>query len=285
MTDVGSLQRTPGELAGTVSPSDRPTVRPSVFPSVRLWYDPTPHTASRNMAIDQALLDAAERGLAVLRLYRWDPPSLSFGRNEPALRRYDRSVIEGLGLSVVRRPTGGRAVWHADELTYAVASPADRFGDLRSAYRRIHEMLAEAIASLGLSPRLAAAPAAAQPVDAGACFAAPAGGEVLVGGKKVVGSAQVRQGTALLQHGSVLLGGTQQQVAAVSTGVPAPSGETSLGAALGRRVTFEEAAAAIARTIGSSLDDERAPAELSDILEAAAAHELQFSSDSWTWRR
>jgi lipoate-protein ligase A len=237
------------------------------------------------MAIDQALLDAAERGLGVLRLYRWDPPALSFGRNEPALRRYDRARIEELGLSVVRRPTGGRAVWHADELTYAVACPTDRFGDLRSAYRRIHEMLAEAVASFGLFPRLAAAPVAAQPVDAGDCFAAPAGGEILVGGKKVVGSAQVRQGTALLQHGSVLLGGTQQQVAAVSTGSPAPSGESSLGAALGRTVTFDEMAEAIAGTIGAPLEAADAPDEVPAILEAAAAHELQFSSDSWTWRR
>jgi lipoate-protein ligase A len=259
--------------------------RLSVFPSFRLWYDPTPHPAPRNMAIDQSLLDAAERGLGVLRLYRWSPPALSFGRNEPALRRYDRSRIEALGLSVVRRPTGGRAVWHANELTYAVACPADWFGDLRTAYRRIHEMLAEAVASFGLLPRLAAAPASAQPVDAGACFAAPAGGEVLVAGRKVVGSAQVRQGTALLQHGSVLLGGTQEQVAAVSAGPPAPSGETSLGAALGRAVTFEEMAAAIARTIGASLETESVPGDLSAILEAAAAHELQFSSDSWTWRR
>lgn len=237
------------------------------------------------MAIDQALLDAAERGTGVLRLYRWDPACLSFGRNEPALRRYDRSRIEALGLDVVRRPTGGRAVWHADELTYAVACPADWFGDLRTAYRRIHEMLAEAIASLGLEPRLAAAPVASLPVDAGACFAAPAGGEVLVGGRKVVGSAQVRQGSAMLQHGSVLLGGTQQQVAAVSAGSAAPPGETSLGAALGRPVTFEETAAAIAGTIGASLDAGPVLDEVPGILEAAAAHELQFSSDSWTWRR
>lgn len=259
--------------------------RSSDFPTFRLWLDPVPRPGPRNMAIDQALLDAAERGLGVLRLYRWDPACLSFGRNEPALRRYDRSRIEALGLSVVRRPTGGRAVWHADELTYAIACPADWFGDLRSAYRRIHEMLAEAVATLGLVPRLAAAPAAAQPVDAGACFAAPAGGEVLVGGKKVVGSAQVRQGSALLQHGSVLLGGTQEQVAAVSRGFPAPSGETSLGAALGRPVTFAVMAAAIAATLGAPFDADPAPADLAAVLDSAAAHELQFSSDSWTWRR
>jgi lipoate-protein ligase A len=238
------------------------------------------------MAIDQALLDAAEqRGIGVLRLYRWEPHCLSFGRNEPALRRYDRGRIESLGLSVVRRPTGGRAVWHADELTYAVACPAAWFGDLRTAYRRIHEMLAEAVASLGLEPVLAASPATGLPVDAGACFAAPAGGEVLVAGRKVVGSAQVRQGSAMLQHGSVLLGGSQRQVAAVSAGLPAPDGATSLGAALGRVVTFAEMADAIGAATAAASSDSWPPAASAAILTAAAAHELQFSSDSWTWRR
>ncbi|HEX6643220.1 MAG TPA: hypothetical protein VF037_01000 [Gemmatimonadales bacterium] len=236
------------------------------------------------MAIDQALLDAAERGSAVLRLYRWEPACLSFGRNEPALRRYDRRKIAALGLSVVRRPTGGRAVWHDEELTYAVAAPATLFGDLPAAYRRIHEMLAEAVALLGAAPSLAARPLAPTGLDAGACFAVPAGGEVLVGGKKVVGSAQVRQGSALLQHGSLLLGGSQRTVGAVSVGLPPPQGETSLSAALGREVSFEEAAGAIAEAAGvpESLD---AASGVAVVLEAAAAHELQFGSEEWTWRR
>jgi lipoate-protein ligase A len=237
------------------------------------------------MAVDQALLDAAEEGAAVLRLYRWDPPCLSFGRNEPALRRYDRARIEALGLDVVRRPTGGRAVWHEHELTYAVACPASRFGDLRTAYRRIHEMLAEAVASLGAVPALAGAPAGGLALDRGACFAAPAGGEVLLRGRKVVGSAQVRQGGAMLQHGSLLLAGSQAVVEAVTAG-PAPAGgETSLADALGRPVPFEDAAAAIARAARSWSAGwtEGPPPEA--VLARAAAHELHFRSEAWTWRR
>lgn len=280
MTEILDLRVDRGMMRGIGR-----SFRSSDFPTFRLWHDAAPRTGAANMAIDQSLLDAAERGVGVLRLYRWEPACLSFGRNEPALRRYDRKRIEELGLSVVRRPTGGRAVWHADELTYAVACPAGWFGELRTAYRRIHEMLAEAVASLGLAPSLAAAPASAQPVDAGACFASPAGGEVLVGGRKVVGSAQVRQGSAMLQHGSVLLGGTQRQVADVSAGSPAAQGETSLGEALGRIVTFDEMAASIAATVGLALDAGPATGELEAISAAAAAHELQFSSDSWIWRR
>src|SRR5439155_1096456 len=94
---------------------------------------------SDNMAMDDALLDEADAsGRAFLRLYRWSPPCLSFGRHEPAASRYDRAAIARLGLDVVRRPTGGRAVWHEHEVTYAVAAPVAVFRSLRDTYRAIH---------------------------------------------------------------------------------------------------------------------------------------------------
>ena len=108
-----------------------------------------PHDGAWNMALDEALMEAAEaEGLKSLRLYAWDPPTLSFGRNEPALRRYDRAAIAARGLATVRRPTGGRAVWHHREVTYSVAAPADTFGALRDTYREIHAMLAAGAVSL-----------------------------------------------------------------------------------------------------------------------------------------
>jgi lipoate-protein ligase A len=105
----------------------------------------------QNMALDQAMLARAALGERWLRLYRWAPHCLSFGRHEPALRRYDRARIEALGLDVVRRPTGGRAVWHAEELTYAVALPSGAVGDLRQAYREIHGVLLQALRLLGVT--------------------------------------------------------------------------------------------------------------------------------------
>ncbi len=82
-----------------------------------------------NMELDVLLLeDALRTGRATLRLYRWSPSCLSFGRNEPALARYDRTAIEQHGWGVVRRPTGGRAVWHEGEVTYALAAPLAAFG-------------------------------------------------------------------------------------------------------------------------------------------------------------
>src|SRR2546425_4755314 len=84
-------------------------------------------SGAANMAIDASLLaEAARTGRAFLRLYRFDPPCLSLGRNEPAAARYDRTAIARLQLDVVRRPTGGGAVWHEHEVTYAVAAPEGR---------------------------------------------------------------------------------------------------------------------------------------------------------------
>ena len=237
------------------------------------------------MAIDQAMLDLAERGTACLRLYRWHPFCLSFGRNEPALRRYDRDRIDALGLDTVRRPTGGRAVWHADELTYAVACPAAVFGQLPAAYRAIHETLAAALRTLGAEPALASAPGRSSPLDAGACFASPAGGEVVVGGRKVIGSAQLRQGDALLQHGSLLLDGSQAVVASLTLGTPPRGQEAPLAELLGRDVDFAEAAGAVAEAARAWPGAWTAAADPGRFLDASRPHLARFESAEWTWRR
>lgn len=186
------------------------------------------------MAIDEALLDeVAQNGGAFLRFYRWDPPTLSVGRNQP---------LTVSDVPVVRRPTGGQAVWHDDEVTYAVAAPIDAFGSLRTAYCEIHARIARALRSLGVDAALAPAHSPIRPsAHPAACFAAPVGGEILVSGKKLVGSAQVRRRDAFLQHGSILLSGSQQHVGAAG-------GETTLAEALGRPATFDEVVQAIIAT-------------------------------------
>src|ERR687892_2692111 len=96
-----------------------------------LHVDRTGRPGAENMALDQALLHAAARtGAAWLRLYRWDPPCLSFGRNEPALARYDREAIERLGLDVVRRPTGGGGVGAERRAAPSRAAPPGPLGFL-----------------------------------------------------------------------------------------------------------------------------------------------------------
>lgn len=243
-----------------------------------LLLDAAGRPGADNMALDEALLQEADRtGAALLRLYRWDPPCLSLGRNEPALGRYDRARIEALGLAVVRRPTGGRAVWHQHEVTYAVAAPIARFGSLRDSYRAIHARLAAALRRLGAHAVLA--PDARAPgLASGPCFATPVGGEVLVGGRKVIGSAQVRRGRAFLQHGSILLDGSQDVVTDVSRERGAGSSATNLSAVLGRPVSFDEVAAAIVSGWGAEL----AP---SAPVRPSLPLSVRFSDPLWTWRR
>jgi len=192
------------------------------------------------MAVDEALLDdVVKSGGAFLRLYRWAPPTLSIGRNQPL----DDVIPDA---PWVRRPTGGQAVWHEHEVTYAVAAPIAQFGSLRNAYCQIHTRIAAALRSLGVEALLAPARLArpASPARQVSCFAAPVGGEIIANGRKLVGSAQVRRGDAFLQHGSILLGGSQ----------PASrNGETTIATVLGRTVSFDEAASALIGAWGKSL--------------------------------
>ena len=207
-----------------------------------------PRSGADNMAIDEALLeDAVRSGRVVLRLYRWDPPALSFGRNEPIAELYDLDLIARRGIATVRRPTGGKAVWHEHEVTYAVAAPVAEFGSLRGAYVQIHRRLAEALASIGVPATIAPAQPPIRPTaDLTSCFARPVGGEILARGRKLVGSAQVRRSNAFLQHGSILLAGSQDIVRAVSRRPAAPGGEITLSEVLERPVRFEEIADVIA---------------------------------------
>jgi lipoate-protein ligase A len=249
-----------------------------------LWLDTTPRPGWQNMAIDQTLLEhSAAQGLAFLRLYRWEPFCLSFGRHEPAARRYGRDRVQALGVDVVRRPTGGRAVWHARELTYAVIVP-DSFGSLPEAYQRIHHMLRDAVRRLGAPADLAPAPGRAPGPSDGACFASPVGGEIMVQGRKVVGSAQVRHEGAILQHGAMLLEDDQAMVHALAGTSLAEAPEAPLSALLGRPITFAEAADAVIEAAASWSEDWQV-ADPEALVRLAGRHEARYRSDDWTWER
>jgi lipoyl(octanoyl) transferase len=249
-----------------------------------LWVDETPRPGWANMALDQTLLDRAEQlGESWLRLYTWQPHCLSFGRHEPATRRYDAERIAAMGIDTVRRPTGGRAVWHSRELTYAVAAPCRCFGSLQDAYLEIHRILAEALHDLGVPASLAPR-TRSLPVDAGACFSHPAGGEVMAGGRKLVGSAQLRRGGALLQHGSILLQDEQQLVGALTKG-RAPVADT-FPSLLSGDLSEADLVEAIAGTVQASWPGTWRKISSSDeMLQAASRHYALFCSPAWTWKR
>jgi lipoate-protein ligase A len=256
-----------------------------------LWIDEPPRPGWANMAIDLALLDRAERGEGWLRLYSWDPYCLSFGRHEPATRRYDADRIRALGLDTVRRPTGGRAVWHARELTYALAAPQAWLGSLREGYRAIHELLAEALGLLGVPAALAPRGGQAS-LNAGPCFSQPVGGEVLVNGRKVIGSAQLRRGTALLQHGSIILEDGQQLLHTVIRGLPdqRPEPHPAPGAMLKDAAGSPVLPRGLATTIGNLaarlwLGEWETANDPAMVLQAASPHFDRFRSSAWTWAR
>lgn len=251
--------------------------------SWQLWIDESPRPGWTNMAIDHALLERAERqGEGWLRLYQWAPHCLSFGRHEPASLRYDTDHITALGIDTVRRPTGGRAVWHAEELTYSVAAPYSRFGTMKAAYLEIHQMLASALRRLGAAVSLAHQ-GRTPPLNSGPCFAHPVGGEIMMSGRKVVGSAQLRSGTALLQHGSVLLQDGQNLVRELMkedrTSDPTPLRAEPWAEA----ADVAEAIAAVASRRWEG-EWERGTDEAA-ILEEASIHYPHYSSAAWTWSR
>jgi lipoate-protein ligase A len=155
------------------------------------------------MAADLAALDeVAAGGAPVLRLYRWSPPALSLGRFQPDAD-VDRDRCRVRGVEVVRRPTGGKALLHGADLTYAVAvrRPEGAAGHVDAVYRTIAAGLIAGLAELGVDASVGEERGPAGPV----CFAAAQGADLRVGDRKLCGSAQVQRGDVVLQHGSVLL--------------------------------------------------------------------------------
>ena len=169
--------------------------------------------AAFNMALDEALLLVHEAGAAppTLRVYGWCQPTLSLGYAQDARQEVNLAACQAQGVAVVRRPTGGRAVLHDQEMTYSVVMPillADGPSPITEHYRRIGLALAAALQGLGVPVRLArphVRTAPARALASPACFAALSRYELSAAGKKIVGSAQKRAQRALLQHGSIPL--------------------------------------------------------------------------------
>jgi len=245
-----------------------------------------PRPGAANMALDHAAAECLPPGQAVVRLYRWSRPTVSFGRNEPAAPVTPVAGAAAAAVDYVRRPTGGRAVLHDDELTYAVVAPLDAFGGLRQAYLAINRALADALASLGAEAEIAGEDAAvagrALPPDAGPCFQNPAHGEIVSRGRKLVGSAQARLEGALLQHGSLLIGGDQRPLGAVPGELEPITLRELLGEVDAGDVAGAVTAAMRGRFGGVWVDgtwDER-ERDVADRLESS-----RYGNDAWTWRR
>lgn len=163
-----------------------------------------PADGPSNMAADEALLEtAADRGVASLRFYTWTEPTLSLGYFQPAAAR---AGVPGLrDLAWVRRSTGGAAIVHHHELTYALALPAGKaWASAEPWICRAHHRLRDVLADFGVRAH-AVVCGEEQKLGEVLCFLDQTPGDLLIDGSKVAGSAQRKRKGALLQHGSVLL--------------------------------------------------------------------------------
>lgn len=247
-----------------------------------------PLGAAENMAFDEALLRrAASTGEAVFRVYAWSEPTLSLGRNQPARDEYDADALRQRGIAVVRRMTGGRAVLHDREVTYSVTAPDTLGATLRDAYLRINEVLVCGLRALGVAASIAD-PRARAPIPSTApCFEEPTEGELVLGGRKLAGSAQYREGGALLQHGSILVEDDQPLVASLLRApIGPPPRPATLHGAIGRAPAVGEVAEALFSAVMEREDAAATRLVVDEELRRAVdAAELRYRDPSWTWRR
>ncbi|TMQ72849.1 MAG: hypothetical protein E6K80_01700 [Candidatus Eisenbacteria bacterium] len=186
-----------------------------------LWIDGS-HAPEENMRRDAMLLANAEAGAPpVLRLFSFHPHGITLGAREHPEDTLDLERCRRDGIPWAVRPTGGRAIFHAEEWTYSLAAPIDDRawgGTQAEAYRRASALVAASLGRLGIPATMALSQRRA-PGAGAACFASAARHEIEAHGRKLVGSAQRRTRRALLQQGSVLLGDGHLRLADYLRGV------------------------------------------------------------------
>jgi lipoate-protein ligase A len=261
-----------------------------------------PGEGAWNMAVDEALLESISLGnsLHVLRLYAWQPPCLSLGYAQ-SISEVDLERLAKYGWQIVRRPTGGRAILHTDELTYSVTAP---FGEPRleggvlESYQRISQALMRALSYIGLpveAHQFNAQNENDQPKGP-VCFEVPSNYEITLGGKKLVGSAQARKKEGILQHGTLPLWGDLARI----TWALAYSDEAERRAAarkllerattvqdhLVQKITWEQAAQAFVAGFRDKLNLEFVERALSkqELARAADLVREKYGNPQWTKR-
>ena len=268
-----------------------------------------PLTGTENMAIDEAIMIAVreEKVPPTVRFYRWQPPTLSIGAFQSVEREVDVDQCRSLGVGLVRRPTGGRAVLHDDEVTYSFivneSHPLIPQG-VRESYQVAASAIVDGLVSMGVPARMysrddGVTDRAARPGTghAPACFDSSSWYEITVHDKKLVGSAQWREKGTLLQHGSFLLSldidrltevlrFSSEERKALSRELLLNRTET-ISNVLGRPVDFEETVSAVTRGFSKRLDTRLEAEDLTD-YEIDLARRLEaekYGSREWLHRK
>jgi len=177
------------------------------------------------MAVDDAIVEEAglENSPPTLRLYSWEPACLSLGFTQP-VDQADREQLSAAGWDLVRRPTGGRAILHTDELTYSLSAPLQHplmLGGVLASYQRISQAIIRGLELLNIPIKVNEIVKPERHADqAPVCFEVPSAYEITAMGKKLVGSAQVRRKNSVLQHGAIPLTG---DISRICLGLTFPS--------------------------------------------------------------
>ena len=265
----------------------------------RLVHTP-PASGPWNMAVDSAILAAVgqNRVPSTLRFYRWQPPCLSLGYAQPSAD-VDLDRLDRRGWDVVRRPTGGRAILHANELTYAVIGPLDEprlQGSVLESYQRLSQGLLRGLQELGLPVQVVSDPDQIQDSDQPICFQNPSDFEITVNGKKLIGSAQARKKEGVLQHGTLPLFGDLTRITQVlafsedkerdQAAQRLLSQAANIEMIWDKEITWEEAARALTTGFRKALDLNFEIQGLTD-WEQDTAHQLMsstYQNPDWTYR-
>lgn len=271
-----------------------------------LYVNSGPRSASYNMALDEALLNWHSEGLIppVIRFYEWAPATLSIGYFQRVARDIDFDAVRANGLGFVRRPTGGRAVLHDQEITYSVIvseSHPKMPATVTEAYRVISEGLLEGFIALGLDAYFSVPDTEEKRADlkkpkSAVCFDAPSWYELVVAGKKVAGSAQTRQKGVILQHGAILLALDEEKLLSVfkfdseehreRMRTKLPEKAVAINRLMNREVSFTECKEAFTRGFEKALEIELVPYELTEeqVAYVEALEKEKYANDEWNFK-
>lgn len=260
-----------------------------------------PYPGAWNMAVDEAISESTARKSAppTLRLYDWYPFALSLGQAQPFADADIPALVER-GWDIVRRPTGGRAILHADELTYSICAPEDDAhvsGDVLESYRRLSTGLLHALDLAGV--KADSKPknerdkkATGYPV----CFQYPSDYEITYQGRKLIGSAQARRNGGILQHGALPLNGDITRIVQVlifnneeqrqSAKIDLRARAITVSEILQRRISWQETADAMVQGFEQALQITLQPGTLSseEKKRAFTLFNEKYANRQWTER-
>ncbi|NMC30781.1 MAG: lipoate--protein ligase family protein [Pelolinea sp.] len=260
-----------------------------------------PAEGAWNMAVDEAILESTAGYLqpTTLRLYSWNPFCLSLGYAQP-IKDINEQRLKEYGWDFVRRPTGGKAILHADELTYSICAAQDDphvQGSVLESYRHLSQGLMAALRGVGLT---ANSEPHKEPAERNTtkpiCFEVPSDYEITLNGKKIIGSAQARKKNGVLQHGAVPLFGDITRITEVlqypdekeraASRSLLLAHATTLQEQAGQKITWKELAQAFLCGFEQALDVEIKVGHLSE-LERRRAKEIlaeKYANPEWTRR-